>query len=253
MTIKLLQLNIERGKRIDAVINYIQSGRFDIVCLQEVSSGLLNYAQENCFETLTKQTGLSGTLSIYTGVKNEVTSFIGLATLYNKKCHIVANHVIWLKRFQEVSGVGRYNYAKIPRCASAILFDIGAKPLMVINTHLAWGPTPNDALYKRNQAEKLETWMKSHVKTPFLLAGDFNLNPHTVIVSRLSRFGVNLPVKYHVTNTLNPHTHHAKQLFPSGLLVDYIIVDRRLGVKKFFVETRVDLSDHLGLVLEFSL
>ncbi len=253
MTIKLLQLNIERGKRIDAVIEYIQSGRFDIVCLQEVSSGSLNYAKENCFETLTKRTGLSGTLSIYTGVKNEVTSFIGLTTLNNKKCHIVANHVIWLKRFQEVSGVGRYNYAKIPRCASAILFDIGAKPLMVINTHLAWGPTSDDRVYQKNQAEKLYQWIRTHRQDPFVLTGDFNLNPHTFTVGRLSSLGNNLTKRFKITNTLNPRTHRVKALFPSGLPVDYIIADERLAIKKFFVEEKVDLSDHFGLVVHFVL
>lgn len=253
MKFRFLQLNIERGRFLDRVVSYIQKDRFDIVCLQEVAGGSLNYASFNCYEALIKQTKMMGNLAIYTGVKNDVTSYIGLATLYSKKCQILSSFVIWLKRFQEVKDLGPHNYHSIPRCALATLFSLGKHQLMVINTHLAWGPTSNDAVYKKNQAEKLERWMKTHVKTPFILSGDFNLNPKTIIVSRFSRFGINLPIKYGVTNTLNPRTHKAKHLFPSGLLVDYVISDKRLKVEKFFVEENEDLSDHFGLVNEFNL
>lgn len=250
MDIKFFQLNIERGNHLDAVIAYIKKGNFDVVCLQEVAAGQFSIARRNCYEELLKKIGYSGLLNSYIGATGDIASFIGNATFYNNTWKLLANHVIWLKRYQEVEKFPPRDVAKIPRSALAMLLERSGKQLMVVNTHLAWGPTPNDAVYKKNQAEKLYLWLKTHIRAPFILAGDFNLNPHTVIVTRLSRLGNNLIKQYKITNTLNPRTHRAKNLFPSGLPVDYVITDRRIRVKNFFVEEAIDLSDHFGLVLE---
>lgn len=250
--IKLLQLNIEKGSHLPAVVRYINDHDFDIVCLQEVTSGRFSPTGVNCFERLRQKTGLEGILAPYIGLRGDASSYFANATLWQKKCEPIVSHTIWLKPYEEVSET-TMDFRYSPRCALAIFFVIDGKKLLVVNTHLAWGPTPDDAAYKRNQAEKLYIWLKAHRHDPIVLAGDFNLNQHTVIVSRFSTLGNNLTKQYKITNTLNPATHRTKMLFPSGLPVDYIISDRRVMVHKFFVENEVDLSDHLGLVVEFSL
>lgn len=252
MIIKLLQLNIEKGSHLPAVIGYINTHGFDIVCLQEVSSGRFSPTGVNCFERIRTQTGLEATLAPYIGFRGDPSTFFANATFWSKKCKSLTSHIIWLKRYEEVSKVPT-DFRYSPRCALAIFFTINGKKLLVVNTHLAWGPTPDDAAYKRNQAEKLYAWLKNHRNDPFVLTGDFNLNPHTLIVSRFSTLGNNLTKQYGITNTLNPRTHIAKLLFPSGLPVDYIIADIRLRVREFHVEEDVDLSDHFGLIAEFSL
>jgi endonuclease/exonuclease/phosphatase family metal-dependent hydrolase len=194
---------------------------------------------------------MQGQLGLYVSGSGEVSSFTANLTLYKKNWNTLYNHIIWMKRYKELKKPNSLDPRKYPRCATSTLIEKNGKQLMVINTHLAWGPTPDDALYKRNQAEKLYKFMKTHVTIPFILAGDFNLNPHTIIVSRFSLLGNNLTKKFRVTNTLNPKTHYAKHLFPSGLPVDYIISDKRLVVKKFCVEESVNLSDHFGLIAEF--
>lgn len=253
MTIRFLQLNIQKGSHLPAVIRYIQKGRFDIVCLQEVAGGTLAAARRNCYEELVARTGTAGQLAVYTNVKGDVSSFIGNATLFHPAWNCAVSHIIWLKRYQEVADPVRVDPRVVARCALATILTRDKTELLLVNTHLVWGPTPNDALYKRNQADILYRWIKSHAKLPFILAGDFNLNPQTNIVTKLSRLGVNLTKRYRITNTLNPRLHYAKNLFPSGLPVDYVITDKRIMVKKFFVEDSVDLSDHYGLVAEISL
>lgn len=252
MTIRLLQLNIQKGAHLDAVIRYIRGGRFDIVCLQEVAGGSLAYHEKNCYEEIMTRTGMVGQLAVYTNVTGDVSSFAGNATLYRKPWVTAVNTIIWLKRYQEITHPNKIDPRIVARCALATIIECNATQILVVNTHLAWGPTPNDALYKRNQAEKLYQWIKTHAKVPFILAGDFNLNPRTIIVTKLGSLGINLTKRYHVSNTLNPRLHYAKNLFPSGLPVDYIITDRRLTVKAFFVEKKVDLSDHYGLSVEVS-
>ncbi|MEK7065374.1 MAG: endonuclease/exonuclease/phosphatase family protein [Patescibacteria group bacterium] len=252
MTIKLLQLNIEHGKRIETIVDYIRSGSFDIVCLQEVTSGKFSPMGINTYEVLRNKTELDGQLAPYVGFRGDVSSFFANATLWKRSYSLISSQVIWLKRYEEMTSV-QMDFRKSPRSALAILFAIGEKKLMVVNTHLAWGPTPDDRVYQKNQAEKLYQWIKTHRQDPFVLTGDFNLNPHTFTVGRLSSLGNNLTKRFKITNTLNPRTHRVKALFPSGLPVDYIIADERLTIKKFFVEEKVDLSDHLGLIVEFSL
>lgn len=244
---------MQLGSHLDAVAAYIRDKKFDIVCLQEVAGGVFSANKQNCYEQLRKKTGLDGQLSIYIGAPHDVSSFIANATLYSRGFRVLANHVIWLKRYGEIQSLTTADIRKVPRCALSVLLEKSGQQLMVVNTHLAWGPTPDDAVYKRNQAEKLYRWMRSHVRAPFLLSGDFNLNPRTVIVERFSSLGINLTNRYRITNTLNPRTHRIQSLFPSGLPVDYIIIDKRIRVKKFRVEESVDLSDHLGLVLEYSI
>lgn len=250
MTIRLLQLNIQKGTRLDEVIRYIRKHDFDIVCLQEVAAGYFAYRQINAYERLIHETGMTGQLVPYVSIAGEVASYVGLATLFGKRLAMVGNHIVWMKRFEEVGKNERVDFRRTPRCALATVVKENRKRLMVINTHLAWGPTPGDTVYKKNQAEKLYRWITKHTGDPVVLAGDFNLNPHTKIVTKLGTLGINLTKKYQITNTLNPRLHYAKNLFPSGLPVDYVITDRRLTVKKFFVEETVDLSDHYGLVVE---
>lgn len=253
MNIRLLQLNIKRGIYLDRVIEYIRRGRFDIVCLQEVAGGKLSTKGKNCYNDILKATGFEGNVSIYHGVSGDLEPYIGLATFWKKSFSFVSSQTIWLKRYRELSREAEIDYRTIPRCALCVLLEKSEEKILIVNTHLAWGPTPNDALYKKNQAEKLYQWVRAHRDTPFILTGDFNLNPHTKIVMRLSQLGTNLITRNRITNTLNPRTHYAKNLFPSGLPVDYIITDKRITVKTFFVEDAVDLSDHFGLVLECAL
>lgn len=249
MKIKILQLNIRFGLHLDRVIRYIKENDFDIVNLQEVSGGLFSSDKGNNYEKLIEHTGMEGELAIYVHRTGTVTSYRGNATLYKRDWIMLSNHVVWMKRYKEVDQIKTLDPRKTPRCALCVLLEKNGKQLLVINTHLAWGPTDMDALYKKNQVKKLYRWIKTHKDKPFILTGDFNLNPNTVIVRSLSSLGVNLVKRYGVTNTLNPRTHYARHLFPSGLPVDHIIVDKRIRVTKFFVEQK-DLSDHLGLVME---
>jgi len=252
MIIKLLQLNIEKGKRLGEIATYIKRGNFDIVCLQEVTSGKFSATGINTFETLKKETGLDGFLAPYLGFAGDASSCFANATLFGARASLVVNHTIWLKRYEEVSSL-KLKYEKMPRAALAVLLNIHGKKLMVINTHLAWGPTPQERVYQTNQASKLYEWIRNHREDPFVLTGDFNLNPHTFTVARLGSLGTNLITKYKITNTLNPMTHRVPALFPSGIACDYIITDRRLAITNFFVEEQADLSDHFGLVVTFSL
>jgi endonuclease/exonuclease/phosphatase family metal-dependent hydrolase len=125
-----------------------------------------------------------------------------------------------------------------------------AKIFTVVTSHLVRGRASEDKPYKANQAKILLNFLKT-LKNPFILTGDFNLNPQTQIVDSFSQLAKNLILQKGITNTLNPRTHRLKELFPKGMAVDYIFVSEGIGVLDFHLVDHPDISDHLGLSLTF--
>ena len=235
-----------------AIVEYLNKNDFDVVCLQEVTNGKFSPTGTQVFDVMQKQTKLKGFMSPYIGFRGDPSSYFANATFWSPKFKLVTHETIWLKRYQEYTTVD-FDYRKTPRSALATTVAIERKELLVINAHLAWGYTSDERAYQTHQATKLYKWLKANQSIPFVLTGDFNLNPEAYSVEKLSFLGINCTTKFHIANTLNPRIHKAKNLFPPGLAVDYIIVDKRLGIKKFWVEEALDLSDHLGLVVEFTI
>jgi endonuclease/exonuclease/phosphatase family metal-dependent hydrolase len=136
----------------------------------------------------------------------------------------------------------------MPRAVLTTIFSFAGKEISFLNCHLAWGPHSKDEPHKVEQGKKLSEYVKS-LTTPFVLTGDFNVDKDSQIVQWLEVVGENLVTKNGITNTLNPHTHAAKQLFPPGLGVDFAFVSKNISVTDFHLVDTPDLSDHLGLSL----
>lgn len=250
MLIKFLQLNIELGKCLDEIIEFVKRENFDILNFQEVTGGSLNRHNIDCFNYLKNNLGYGGELSVSWRVKGDKNSYFGNATFFKKSFSVKDKKIIWLKDYQEVTLHTPFPYR--PYSVLSLGLDILGKTVQVINTHLLWGPTPQDSKEKLKQGQKLYKYLKT-VDNPFILSGDFNVDQSSQIVSWISTLGRNLTVENNVTNTLNFRTHRVKHLFPRGLAVDYIFVDRRLQVKNFKVVEDEDLSDHFALAAEIEL
>lgn len=91
------------------------------------------------------------------------------------------------------------------------------------------------------------------VSSPWILSGDFNVIADTMVIRSLNEIGRNLASEIGYPNTLNARTHKANHLFPPGLAVDYVYVNRDLDVTSFQLIDTPDLSDHFGYLLEFNL
>ncbi len=71
---KFLQLNIYKGRCLKELIAYINKEQFDLLHLQEVTSGVLSFADDT-FETLKRATGLHGTLVMDSKVDQQANSY----------------------------------------------------------------------------------------------------------------------------------------------------------------------------------
>ncbi len=252
MTLKLFQLNIFKGKFLPAVIDYIKTNDFDVVTLQEVTGGEYSFSGADCFLEIVKATGYLGEKTVAMIKKNDPGTYFSNTTFYKSNFNLLHAESIWMKAPQKVNSIKDVTPIDMSRSALALEFNFSGQKLTIVNTHMAWNMSPLDTPEKERQAQALLHYVEK-ISTPFVLAGDFNLTPETNIIKTFNKLGRNLVTEHIITNTLNPHTHKVKELFPKGLAVDYIFLSKELTVKNFKLVDSPDLSDHFGLEVDVEL
>lgn len=255
MKLKILQLNIEGGRKLEDVIHFVKQEQFDILQFQEVAGGSLSRVGFDTWEALQNELGYKGELVPYILLKNTPQSYSGIATLFHPNLGFDKKEVLWLKELFELPSFDRSNIdliKSLPRCVLVLRFLLAQKPVWFINVHLAWGPTPVDEPYKVEQGQKLISFVQS-LKEPFVLSGDFNVTNESKVVLGLEQLGINHARNHKITNTLNPTLHRAQDLFPVGLGVDFLFTSPDLQTESFSLVDKPDLSDHYGLQITLNL
>ncbi len=242
----------------NTLIPFLTSHNFDIINLQELTgkntvSGNMN-SQIDVFEELQKilSTQYNGELSINTRYSSDPqNSYMGNAIFYKKTFTLKGEHILTLHKRTEPFPAVLTHYEELGRTAMHLKLAIDGTIISIINAHLAWAKTPVEEPHQTKQGEKFLEFLKT-IHLPFILTGDFNLDPDQPLVQKINKLARNLTSEFHVTNTLNPRTHRAKVLFPKGVAVDYIYISNDLKVKNFSV-IEEDISDHLGLIAEIEI
>lgn len=237
---------------MDNILAFCKQEDFDILHFQEVTGGVMSFTDPDLFGKIKQELGLSGELVKSWVVKGDEKSYFGNATLYKPPLSLLQKEVVRLKPFAEIENPESMNYADEPQTALALLFEYNGKQFWSINTHLAWSNRPTDEPHKLVQGRILYDFV-SMIDKPFILSGDFNVIPASDIVKWFDRIARNITVENHVINTLNPRKHKAPHLFPPGLCVDFAYVTKEVSVQKFEVLSDLDLSDHLGTIVEFDI
>lgn len=253
MKIKFLTLNVFKGKCLDEVISFINEEQFDIVQMQEVAGGSVSFPKIDCFAEIQKRTGLQGELLTSWNQLGDSKSYFGNATFYNPSFRLKERNELRFKPFQEIDYHNNTPPpAEHPKSALFLRFEHESKTFWCVNTHLAWGPTPLDEPYKVKDAKLLASKLTT-LDAPFILSGDFNVISETEVIKQLEPLGRNLTREYALSNTLDFAIHRAKHLFPPGLAVDYIFIHPSIQEAHFSAINTRTLSDHIGLMAEFSL
>lgn len=251
MTIKLLHLNMLYGRYIDQLINYLKHENFDILCFQELGSGKVSAHRTDNFEEIRTRLGYLGEKAISWNILGDKESHEANAIFFKPDFTVVRKQTVWLKEGGKIAAIETRDFQDDPRTALFVELQKEEERIRFITTHLSWGRSSNDTPLKLEPGRKLYEFIKT-VEKPFILTGDFNVNPSSQIVKMIDSLARNLTTENGVTNTLNPRTHKAPHLFPPGLTVDYIYVSDGVIVKDFYVVGE-DISDHLGLYLECEL
>jgi endonuclease/exonuclease/phosphatase family metal-dependent hydrolase len=163
----------------------------------------------------------------------------GLATFVHKR-HAVADEgeLFVFKEQGYENPVAMGNHA---RNIQFVHLKMNGKALSIINFHGLWnGVGKTDSADRILQSEKIASFMRK-LTNPYLIAGDFNLEPETESIKIIERVcPQNLIKSFGITSTRSSH-------YPKpGKYADYILMSMQLNAKEFEVLPD-EASDHLAL------
>ncbi|MEX2007595.1 MAG: endonuclease/exonuclease/phosphatase family protein [Candidatus Levyibacteriota bacterium] len=254
MTIKFLQLNIQHGRFINRIVEFVKENNIDVASFQEVTGGKLSRYNPDCLNYLENKIPNYSNESVTNWkLSTDKNSYFANATFFKKSFELKNKKVAWLKLYEEITDDKTKKTEDYPRTALDITLAKEGQNIKVINTHLAWSISPKDDPNKLRQGKILIDYMQK-IKEPFVLSGDFNVDASSKIVKDLDKLAINLTVENGVRNTLNLRTHRAKDVIPKpGLAVDFVYVEKSIQPISFKVIDNLDLSDHLGILAEFEI
>lgn len=232
--IKLVSLNMEMNRHLDAVLSFLASERPDIVCLQE----LLERDMERLEQTL----DLRGRFEPMAALKSP---------LFAQELQGLPFGLAMLSRYPAAYDVSYYagNRTSLPDCVTGYegnkllltgLFQIEGRAYRAGTTHFTWTPDGNASDEQRRDLAALFGVLGAFPDIFF--CGDFNAPRGREIWQTLaSRYTDNIPPEY--ASSIDPKLHYAEGLrvMVDGLFStpEYLISDVRL------VE---GLSDHKAVV-----
>ncbi len=252
MKLKVLQLNMFMGRHMSTIIDFLHKENFDVIHLQEVTGPVESFEKVDCYKDLTAALDMDSELIAPMKLRGHDDSYFGNATFYRKDFPLINKNIVWLKPYEEIEKYEGRIIENDPRAVIHIQLQIENNVFNFLNSHLAWSPTSEDTDFKVTQGQIFVDYTRQ-LEAPFLVSGDFNVDPNSKIVKGFSEFSRNLTVEYNVTNTLNSRTHKAKHLFPPGIAVDFIFVSPDIKVHSFRAIEELDLSDHIGLMTEIEI
>lgn len=251
--LKFIQINIYKGKYLDALVDFLKQENPDIVAMQEVTRGDVSYYRDktvNIFEYVKTKTGLDGYFGGNQKFADSAESLFGNAVL--TKLPITGSKVLSLKEFAPVR-LSEFEDSSIfpylARLAIDVMIDVDGRGVHAISWHGAWTAPPADTTETLRQAKIVADYLKS-LNSPFILGGDLNNIPESKTVGLISSVTNNLMTGSNVVQTTHPKLH---KITPRGYMVDYIFCSAHF--KKLSLRVpEVAISDHLPVVsvLEFA-
>lgn len=255
MEIKVIQVNIYKGRYMESLVEFLNSQKADIVCMQEVAVGEVNLTTDkslNTFEYLKSKTGMDGVFFPDQIVTDRPGAHVGNAVLTNfkildsKLIPLRQNTSLTLKSFEDPR-----LFPDFPRSIVEAKLDTGETQMYALSAHGAWTAPPVDTPETLRQAKLIKDHLKS-LNLPFIFCADMNTIPGSKVIKTISSASVNQITGSDISRTTHPVVHKTASFKPEGLLVDYIFSSK--DFKKVSVEApNVLVTDHLPVVGVFEL
>lgn len=247
MKLKVIQVNIYKGKYLSPLVEFLKKEDPDFVLMQEVASGEMSFFEDknvNVFDVLCEKLGMKGVFKNDALLASDPSSLHGNAVL-SKYPIVKSDHVV-LKEGAPISDeqfVDPAFFPDFPRGMVDASIDLNGRIIHVLSVHGAWTAPPTDTPETLRQARLISDHLKS-LKEPFIMGGDLNTTPDKKVIKIISENAKNLMTDSAVKQTTHPAIH---KIAPRGLLVDYIFVSGEF--KKISVEVpEIIVSDHLPVV-----
>lgn len=250
---RLISLNIALGARLNELVEFVrkESETTDIFAFQEMT----DWKKQRFIDAPGDH---PGGIETYAAIKKALPDFVPhrsedyssigeFLTIFVKNPLKIENTIDTGLTEQ----IKLFNLHTLPRilCVSV---NTGEKVFWACTTHGAliqdkWREdTPERFLQSRNIIKAL-----SGLKGPKILCGDFNMPPTTKTMGILDKELENLIVKYGVKNTRSASYLKTAEYAHGAEITDHTLVSNGIDVKRFEVPD-TEISDHLPMVLEFS-
>ena len=246
--LKFIQINIYKGKYLDALIRFLKDQNPDFISMQEVTAGELNLCDKNLdlFEYFKTELGLNGVIDKVMKPVDSPKSYLGNAVF--SKYQIIDSETLVLKTFEDFT-LAKFNeienFEKFPRNLLSAECDLDGRKIKALSWHGAWTAPPTDTEETLRQAKKVAGYLKN-LKEPFIVGCDMNTVPQSKTAGLINAVANNLMMNSGVLQTNHPKIH---KIAPRGFLIDYIFTSSHFKLKKLEVP-EATISDHLPVVAE---
>lgn len=249
MVVKFIQINIYKGKYLDALLEFLKSENPDFISMQEVTTGKLNLTgdEQNLFEVIKGELGYHGVYNGDIKLAGSANSSFGNAVI--SRFPITKSEIVVLKSFRPIT-LEEMNenidniWAQLSRHLLDVTVDCEGFKFHAIAVHARRTAPPVDDEESARQTRLIAGHLKSLGDEPFVLGGDFNMPPESGVIKTIADVSKNLMADSGIAQTLNPKVH---ELGEHGYLVDYIFTSKHFMLKSLHVP-QVTISDHLPVV-----
>lgn len=251
MKIKVIQVNIYKGKYLESLLNFLKSQAPDVITMQEVTSGIvnLNGDNSNLFEVIKRELAYDGVFYTSATILDKPDTFQGNAVFTRHT--IEESDFIPLNRHSPMTLEVFNNsdfFPQFPRSVVEAKIDMNGLKIYGLSCHGAWTAPPTDTEENWRQAKLIVNHLKG-LKSPFIMGADMNMPPETRVIKTVEKAAKNLVRGSKIAQTTHPTVH---KIVPRGYLVDYIFTSKE--IKKISIEApEILVSDHLPLVAELEL
>lgn len=249
-TLKFIQVNIYKGKYLEALVDFLKKEEPDFISMQEVTVNGFNFYWDksvNLFNLLKNELKMNGVFNGDLELLGDESSVFGNALL--TKYEIIGSHIEVLKKFRPVSleeldGESGFEIRpKIDRHLLDAQVSFKGQNIHIMSWHGAWTAPPADTKETLRQAKIVADYLKS-LNGPFILGGDLNNVVGSKTIGMVEDVANNLMQSANAVQTTHPKIH---KIAPRGFLVDYIFASHHFTLKSIEV-ANVLVSDHLPVV-----
>ena len=239
---KILQLNVWTGRVNGALINFIKSHDFDVICMQEAVWGDKREDLEGLFATVDQIKEASG-LSYDSRASNWGMKIFSEDIIMEQGNVILSRDKILEEKNEVVHG--EYSIVEGIRGLYEHVYTLQvvklANGFTIVNHHGYWKPTPmgDDTTVK---VMKKVAGIVRELSGPVVMCGDLNI-VHEAPAMRELDFLRDLTYEYHIDNTLSGLK------FDGKVACDHILVNDKVEVQNFSVLDDI-VSDHKPLMAE---
>lgn len=246
MKLKFICLNLWLGgKLFDGILNFLNQEKPDILAVQEAYDSKdkkieSRFRSIEILKPLFTDYYFSPTCLAILG-KNKVEAGNAVFSnfpIINKKCTFFDIQYKEVNNYESANG----DYSMTPRNIQHALIKTQDTELNIFNTQGIWGKDGEDTERRIKMSETIIKEIKN--KQNILLAGDFNVAPHTTTIQNIEKHLENT-FKNKIQTTFN--TRQKTNPIFEKIIADYIFTSPNLKITDSDCP-QVNISDHLPLI-----